>query len=57
MIAIDVNAVEYEYADDIYQRSELDWLVWNAPQEYADLVLNGDVRKYLREGTEYKRLD
>ena len=57
VIAIDTDAVENEYAGDMYQRSELDWLIYNAPREYADLVLNGDVRKYLREVTEYRRLD
>ena len=54
VIAIDTDAVENEYAKDMYQRSELDWLIYNAPREYAELVLNGDVRKYLREVTEYK---
>ena len=54
MIAIDTDAVENEYAEDMYQRSELDWLINNAPREYAELVLNGDVRRYLKEVTEYK---
>jgi len=57
VVAIDTDAVENEYAEDMYQRSELDWLIYNAPREYAELVLNGDVRKYLREVTEYRRLD
>ena len=42
MIAIDTIAVENEIADNMYQRSELDWLIYNAPLEYADLILNGD---------------
>ena len=57
VIAIDTDAVENEYAEDMYQRSELEWLIYNAPREYAELVLDGDVRKYLREVTEYRRLD
>ena len=57
VIAIDTDVVENEYAEDMYQRSELDWLIYNAPGEYAELVMEGDVRKYLREVTEYKRLD
>lgn len=48
MIAIDTIAVENEVADNMYQRSELDWLIYNAPLEYADLVLNGDPEKYLK---------
>ena len=43
MLSIDTDAIENEYAEDMYQRSELDWLIYNAPLEYADLVLNGDV--------------
>lgn len=57
VIAIDTDAVENEYAEDMYQRSELDWLIYNAPREYAELVLEGDVRKYLKEVTEYRRMD
>ena len=47
MISIDCTAVENEVADNMYQRSELDWLIYNAPLEYADLILNGDPKKYL----------
>ena len=57
MIAIDTIAVENEVADNIYQRSELDWLIYNAPLEYADLILNGDPEKYLKAVTQYKPLD
>ena len=57
VIAIDTIAVENEYAADMFQRSELDWLIYNAPLEYADLVINGDVEGYLKRVTEYKRLD
>lgn len=57
MIAIDTIAVENKVADNMYQRSELDWLIYNAPLEYAELVLNGEPEKYLKVVTEYKRLD
>ena len=57
MIAIDTIAVENEVTDNMYQRSELDWLIYNAPLEYADLILNGDPEKYLKAVTEYKPLD
>jgi hypothetical protein len=57
MIAIDTIAVENEVADNMYQRSELDYLIYNAPLEYADLILNGDLEKYLKTVTEYKSLD
>ncbi|MBQ7896476.1 MAG: hypothetical protein IJ364_08000 [Oscillospiraceae bacterium] len=54
MIAIDTIAVENEVADNMYQRSELDWLIYNAPIEYADLILNGDPEKYIKTVTENK---
>ena len=57
MIAIDTIAVENEVADNMYQRSELDYLIYNAPLEYADLILNGDPETYLKAVTEYKPLD
>ena len=57
MIAIDTIAVENEVADNIYQRSEPDWLIYNDPAAYADLVLNGDPETYLKTVTEYKPLD
>ena len=57
MIAIDTIAVENEVADNMYQRSELDYLIYNAPLEYTDLILNGDPETYLRTVTEYKPLD
>ena len=54
MIAIDTIAVENEVANNMYQRSELDYLIYNAPLEYADLILNGDPVKYLKTVTVYK---
>ena len=57
MIAIDTIAVENEVADNMYQRSELDYLIYNAPLEYADLILNGEPETYLKTVTVYKPLD
>ncbi len=57
MISIDCTAVENEVADNMYQRSELDYLVYNAPLEYADLILNGGPEAYLKAVTQYKPLD
>ena len=47
MVAISTIAVENEVADSMYQRSELDWLIYNKPMEYAQLVLGGEIEKYL----------
>jgi hypothetical protein len=54
MVSIDCTAVENEVADNRFERSELDYLIYNAPLEYAELVLNGDPEKYLKAVTEYK---
>ncbi len=54
VIAIYTPAVEDEVADNMYERSELDYLICNAPLEYADLILNGDPVKYLKTVTVYK---
>ena len=48
MLAIDCDAVEDDYTKTICQRSALDYLVYNAPLEYAELVLCGDVEGYLK---------
>ena len=57
MISIDTIAVENEIADNMYQRSELDYLTYNDPIAYADLILNGNPEIYLKTITEYKSLD
>ncbi len=57
MISIYAVGVENEVAEDMYQRSELDRLIYSDPVGYADLILNGDPRAYLRDVTEYKPLD
>ena len=57
MISIDCTAVEREVARNMYERSELDYLIFNDPLAYAELILNGDVERYLRDVTEYKLLD
>ena len=52
--SINCTAVENEVADNRFQRSELDYLIYNDPLAYADLVLNGDVEAYLNAVTEYQ---
>ena len=57
MIAVDCTAVEREVADNMHQRSELDYLIYNAPLSYAELILNGDPERYLKAVTRYEPLD
>ncbi len=56
-IAIDTIAVENEVTDNMYQRSELDYLIYNDPLAYAELMLNGDPETYLKTVTECEPLD
>ena len=57
MISIHCTAAENEVADNMYQRSELDYLIYHDPPAYADLVLNGNPETYLKTVTEYKSLN
>ena len=57
MIAIDTIAVENEVVDNMYQRSELDWLIYNKPLEYAQLVLGGDLEGYVKGTPEHRLMD
>lgn len=53
MISIDCTLVEAEVAQNMYESSELEWLVYNAPVDYVNLLLHGDMCEYLRNVTEY----
>ena len=55
--SIDCTAVENEVANSMYQRSELDWLIYNDPLSYAELILNGDPELYLKAVTKKTPLD
>ena len=57
MIAIDTIAVENEVADNMAQRSNLDWLIYNKPLEYAQLVLGGALEQYVQGMSEHQLMD
>ena len=57
LISIDTIAVENEFAENMYQRSELDWLIYNKPLEYAQLVLEGDPKTYVQGKPEHRLMD
>ena len=57
LLSIDCTAVENEAAKNMYQRSELDWLIYNDPLAYAELILNGDPELYLKAVTQKTPLD
>ena len=47
-ISIDCTGAEDVLNVTMAQRSELDYLIYNDPLGYADLILNGDLEKYLK---------
>ena len=49
MITINCTGVEDALDVTIAQRAELDYLIYNDPLAYADLILNGDPEKYLKQ--------
>ena len=51
MISIDCTGVEDELEMTMAQRSELDYLIYNDPLGYADLILNGNLEEYLKNVT------
>ncbi len=55
-IDIDTIGVENEVADNPYQRGDLDWLIYNKPLEYAQLVLGRELEGYI-QGTAEHRLE
>ena len=56
-LAIDCIAVEDEYGNPSTQRAELDWLLWNKPLEYTQLVLGEEIEHYLSLGCDHGRLE
>ena len=51
MISIDCTGIADALDVTMAQRSELDYLIYNDPIGYADLILNGDPEKYLKTVT------
>ena len=56
-VVIDCTAIEDEYGNTLAQRAELDWLLYNRPLEYAQLVLSDKMEHYLSLGCEHGRLE
>ena len=50
-ISIDCTRVEDALDVTMAQQTELDYLIYNDPLGYADLILNGDPVEYLRNVT------
>ncbi len=56
MVSIDCIAVENEYANNMYETSELDYLIYNEPMSYVRLLFSGKMEEYLRNNTDYTSL-
>ena len=50
-ISIDCTGVEDALNVTMAQRSELDYLIYNDPLAYAELILNGEQEEYLKNVT------
>ena len=55
-ISIDCIAVENELAETWLDRRDLDFLIYNEPESYVELILTGRMEEYLdavREGQKF----
>ena len=57
MISINCTGVEDTLDVTMAQRFELDYLIYNDPLAYAELILNGNPEKYLKNVTGSHRLE
>ena len=57
ILSIDCIAIEDEYCNTPAQRAELDWLIYNKPLEYAQIVLSGESEHYLSLGCEHGSIE
>ena len=57
MIAVDCKAVETALDADTWQRSELDWLIYNKPLEYVQAVFSGEIEEYIKGTAEHRLMD
>lgn len=50
-LLIDCTAIENQYGTTLRRRSELDWLIYNEPLSYAQMLLDGSMEQYLSNVT------
>ncbi len=53
MMSIDCTAAQDELADNRFERSELDYLIYNDPVSYVNLLLSSEADRYLKKVTDY----
>ena len=57
IVLVDCDETEKAYADNMYERSELDYLIYNDPAAYVELILDNEVEKHLIKVTQYTPLN
>ncbi len=57
IILINCTAYEQVHADNMYERSELDYLIFNDPVGYVELVLEGNPEAYLKTVAKYRTIE
>ncbi len=53
IVLVDCDETEKTHADNMYESSELDYLIYNDPAAYVELILDNEVGKYLKKVTRY----
>ncbi len=56
-ISISCQDVEDSIGTTIRTRAELDWLIYNSPLEYAEMVFNGTLEDYLKKASDSHSLE
>ena len=54
ILSIDCTKVEQVEAENMYQRSELDYQIYNDSAAYVELIVEGDSKRYLQTVTRYE---
>ena len=57
MISVDCSAVEAALDANTIQRGELDWLIYNKPLEYVQMIFNGEIEIYIKGTAEHRLND
>lgn len=57
VLSIYAPGIEDSFDTTLPMRTEMDWLIYNAPLEYAQMVLDGTLEQYLREAAGTHGLD
>lgn len=48
VLSIDCIAVDDEFGYSSHARAELDWLIYNAPLSYAQMLLDDKLKEYIK---------